>query len=115
MGEWFIGSILVVYLYFPLVKKVIDKIPKVAWLFILFIYIFFVLNYSFEMPVVRNPVARILDITFGIYYAKYVIAHERRSSIIRMIAFGVSLFVFASYCAIYIYCQPYNKKVNRLY
>ena len=95
VGEWFVGTIIIIYLYFPLVKLLIDKLPKVAWILLLIVGVVFIYVYPFEMPIARNPLARIIEITFGAYYCKYVVMNNNRNKFLRWGIFALCISVFA--------------------
>ena len=94
VGEWFIGAIIIVYIYFPFFKLIIDKWPKYVWAIILVAYIVFEYTYCFDMVFLRNPFARALEVMFGIYYAKYAIFNPERKKKLRITMFVVCLIVF---------------------
>ena len=102
VGEWYVGTIVIVYFFFPILKWLIDKIPKIAWAIILVIFLVFVFTYSGEMLYIRHPVFQIVEVAFGIYYAKYIVLNENRSNSwrdnkLRIIAFVTSIIVIVTF------------------
>lgn len=93
-GEWYIGAMIIVYLYYPFLKMLIDKLPKLSLIIIPALYIVFMVVYDFDLMFYRHPLAQILWISFGIYFAKYVILGKGLGSKLRWILFGVSVAVF---------------------
>ena len=102
VGEWYVGTIVIVYCFFPILKWLIDKIPKIAWAIILVVFLIFVFTYSGEMMFLRHPVFQIVEVAFGIYYAKYVVLNENRNTTWRnnkprIIAFIISIAVIVTF------------------
>lgn len=94
LGEWFLGTIILIYFYFPLLKFLIDKWPKVTWAVVLVLWVVYVYFYDFSLQIDRNPITRVVEIMFGIYYCKYVVLNKNRKKSLRIAAFIICLVVF---------------------
>lgn len=70
VGEWFLGFILIFYLFAPLMMFCINKFPKLTALFILLIFVG-TLFLGDIVNVSLIPTARLLEIGFGMYFVKY--------------------------------------------
>ncbi|MBM7824875.1 ABC-type polysaccharide/polyol phosphate export permease [Arcanobacterium pluranimalium] len=75
VGEWFLGFIIIYYLIFPLLLWAIDRRPAISALAIIAInvgslYALTHYQHTFE-PSAMIPV-RLIELAFGIYFAKYV-------------------------------------------
>ena len=77
VGEWFIGCILIFYLFYPLLRKLIDKYPKITFIVLLLTNILIILNYNItEIPFFFSPAVRFMEFVIGIYIGKYFIKNE---------------------------------------
>lgn len=72
IGEWFLGCIILLYLCFPLFRKLVISKPKITFVFISMLYIVLVQKYNFLMPINRNFIMRIPDFLFGMYFVRYI-------------------------------------------
>ncbi|MDE6314601.1 MAG: acyltransferase [Lachnospiraceae bacterium] len=65
LGEWFLGCIVLMYLMFPLIRKLYHKNAYLTFVAYTLFYVVFVWFYPFEMSIVRNLFTRLLDFLFG--------------------------------------------------
>ena len=94
VGDWFIGAIIITYMYYPLVKYLIDRFPKVMWAVVLVLFIVYVQTYFYQMELRHNPFSFVIEVVFGIYYAKYFIKEKRYNKTANIIVFIASVVVF---------------------
>lgn len=114
VGEWFIGAIIITYMYYPLVKYLIDRFPKVMWIVVLVLFIVYVQTYCYQMEFRHNPFSFVIEVVFGIYYAKYIIKENRYDKIGRIIVFVASVVVFVFLLLFYFeneYIRAYAMKI----
>lgn len=71
LGEWFLGCIILLYVIFPLLRKLAVKTPIIFPLFSLVLYVVFIETYMFEMPVTTNFISRIPEMLFGMYFVRF--------------------------------------------
>ncbi|MBQ9886357.1 MAG: acyltransferase [Lachnospiraceae bacterium] len=72
VGEWYVGAILLLYLAFPFVFYLIKKYPVITACVLIAWYIVFTIFYPFNRPKDTDALLRILDFSFGIYFALYI-------------------------------------------
>lgn len=74
LGEWFLGCIILVYILFPILVYIKNKIGIVK-LFVIYIffYIIIVENYCFPIQIDKFVLTRLLDIIFGMLIVEKVI------------------------------------------
>ena len=72
LGEWFLGCIISMYVIFPLLRKMVIKIPKVTLGIILGIFIF--MEYFYQLPLAKDVIflTRLPELCFGMYFVKYI-------------------------------------------
>lgn len=102
IGEWFLGCIIIIYLFFPLLHRLISKKPKIFLSFILFFYIVLVQKYNLKMSIECNFIIRIFDFIIGMYLIKYIKS-------IKLYQFILALIISLS-----LLCIPVNF-VNKMY
>ena len=73
VGEWYLGCIIILYLIYPFIKKLIDKFPKITFIGLLALYILTTQFYCFDLTIDRNPIVRLFDFALGIYFVKLFI------------------------------------------
>lgn len=129
LGEWFFGFIIIMYLLFPVLRKMLIEHKRMLIIAITAIYFIIVWNYSmFDISVERNVLTRIPDFVFGMYFVKYM----RRvrlfqfiialsiitlmltvqldiSQIYKISLMGMSSFIVLTYCAQFINIQSLKK------
>ncbi|MNW38073.1 Acyltransferase family protein [compost metagenome] len=72
IGEWFLGLIILLYIVFPLLRILINKFPVILLFTVVIAFIITVENYSFKMPILYNPLIRLPEFLFGMYFIKYI-------------------------------------------
>lgn len=72
-GEWFLGCIIILYLFYPVLRWCIKKIPVVFAIALLALNLYINTHYPFQMPVIWNPLVRVTEFSFGIYCANYLL------------------------------------------
>lgn len=71
IGEWFVGCILLLYLVFPVLLRLINKCPAKLGLFTLFAFIPWVMIHPSIVPIEHSFLTRIPEFLLGMYLAKY--------------------------------------------
>lgn len=92
LGTWFLGCIILIYLCFPLLRRLLIKYPKLSIIFIIVYYIIFIENYSMQIKMECNFLSRIPDFFLGMYFM-YVIKKVNLREFILAIIFAVVIFV----------------------
>ncbi|URZ03845.1 acyltransferase family protein [Clostridium felsineum] len=72
LGEWFLGCIVLIYLCFPILRKIMIKYPKILFICTLIGYIVLVKEYNFNIRIDWNFITRIPDFLIGMYFIKYI-------------------------------------------
>lgn len=72
LGEWFLGCIIAMYIVFPILKFLVDKVPLLTASLILIIFIYMENYYS--LPLARDVIflTRLPELCFGMYFVKYI-------------------------------------------
>lgn len=92
VGEWYIGCIMIIYLIYPILKKCIDKKPKLTLITLMIIYLLSIRYYNLGLLMDRFPLIRLLDFSLGIYFARIII-NKNHSDKRKLIAFILCLIV----------------------
>lgn len=72
LGEWFLGFIILFYIGFPFLRKLVLSKPKSLIFLVVIIYIVVVEKYSFNFPITQFLFARLPEFLFGMYFIKYI-------------------------------------------
>ncbi|WP_252247656.1 acyltransferase [Clostridium sp. ZS6] len=72
LGEWFLGGIILMYVLFPLLRKLIlNTKPIISIILLLLEYILVVQLYNINFPIEYCILTRLLEFAFGMYLIKY--------------------------------------------
>ena len=71
VGEWFVGCILILYLLFPLLRRLVLEHPRATALVTAVLYVPYLYVYPFQMENERLFFSRIPEFLFGMYFAVY--------------------------------------------
>lgn len=71
IGEWFVGCIVILYLIFPLLRRLVLKAPAATALICGLLYLPYVRFYPFEMEIARFFLTRVPELLFGMYLSAY--------------------------------------------
>ena len=66
-GEWFLGCIIILYIIYPIIRKLIMKYSHFTMIISILVYLFLNYNYFFEIPILFNPLIRSVEFIFGMY------------------------------------------------
>lgn len=72
VGEWFLGCIILLYLCFPFLRKLIIYKPKITFICITILYMILVQKYNLSMVINRNFFMRIPEFFIGMYFIQYI-------------------------------------------
>lgn len=70
LGEWFLGVIILMYLLFPLLRKLILQYPAAAGIGIMLIYVWMVFFYDYNFSTGKIIFTRLPEICFGMYFVR---------------------------------------------
>lgn len=68
LGEWFLGAIILMYVFFPILRKGLIKKPILTWIIVLVIYIWFLYGYNYNFNVAKIIFTRFPEIMFGMSF-----------------------------------------------
>lgn len=71
LGEWFLGAIILLYILFPLLRKLMNEHPIALGVGVMVIYLMFVIFYKAPYPLSTIILVRLPEILFGMYMVKY--------------------------------------------
>lgn len=70
LGEWFLGTIIMIYIVFPIIRKLINNKPLLLWIGILIIYVYMIWFYEFDFNKAKLLTTRLPELVFGMYFVK---------------------------------------------
>ncbi len=68
IGEWFLGCIIIMYLLFPLIRKLFLLNPYITMIVAALVYIVTLKYYCFDISIARNVLIKGLDFIFGMFF-----------------------------------------------
>ena len=71
IGEWFLGCIILVYIIFPLLRKMVNDHPIILAIILSVIYVYFILFNPIDFLLSKNVLVRLPEVAFGMYFIKY--------------------------------------------
>ncbi|TYA11803.1 acyltransferase [Paenibacillus faecis] len=71
IGEWFLGCIILIYLFFPLLRYIMIKKPHTLLILTIVYYVIIIQFYDFKTPIHMNFITRIPEFIFGMYLMTY--------------------------------------------
>ena len=71
LGEWFLGAIILMYLLFPVLRKLVNERPVITIVGILLIYFYIVFFYRLSFNPAKLIFTRLPEIVFGMYFVKW--------------------------------------------
>ncbi|HXI91793.1 MAG TPA: acyltransferase [Blastocatellia bacterium] len=73
VGEWFLGFILLTYLFFPILSKLVSRYPTLTFggVIVFSVAATYVCRHVTWLPTLHNPLVRLPDFFFGMSYARY--------------------------------------------
>lgn len=102
LGEWFLGCILIMYVLFPFLRKIMNRFnPLLVLLGYMIIYIIVVQNYNLDFNIEFFVFTRLLEFIFGMVLIKYI-------KKVNIWIFGISLGVVILWLSLYI-------NINQMY
>jgi len=72
LGEWFLGCIILFYVCFPILRKLLIKYPKLLIICVSIVYIVVVEKYVFKMQIDRNLLTKLPEFLFGMCFILYI-------------------------------------------
>lgn len=72
LGEWFLGCLIIYYICFPLLRKLVIERPKLLLFCTVITYVVIAQTDVFKMDLDRNFFICVLQCIFGMYYAYYI-------------------------------------------
>jgi len=75
IGEWFLGALILLYLLFPVVRKVFLMSPEETLAVIVIIWVIFTEKYAGQMGLLRTVPFVLTEMVFGMYYVTRI--HRR--------------------------------------
>lgn len=105
VGEWFLGFIIIFYLVFPIIRKMMIKYPIGTAVITLFIYIILNIKYPFKINRSIFLFTRLPELLFGMYFIKY-----RRKISWKSALLGMTVILINSFIQV-----PFNKDIQTTY
>jgi peptidoglycan/LPS O-acetylase OafA/YrhL len=72
LGEWFLGMIILFYIFFPIIRWCVISHPEIFVILSSIIFIFTVESYSYPFYIWRFPLTRLPEFLFGVYFIYYM-------------------------------------------
>lgn len=82
IGEWFIAPIVIMYLLYPLLKRLIDKFPVFIFITVIVVFMLFRNTAIINTNPDWNIFSCIISFVFGIYVVKYKLLEKVRLCLI---------------------------------
>lgn len=70
IGEWFLGCIIIYYIFFPIIRYLFKRNASLFIAGSFVVWILFYMFYSLDMMIDRFPLARIIEFLFGMNFIK---------------------------------------------
>lgn len=86
LGEWFLGAIILLYILYPVLLKLLKK-PWISTAFLVALYIWQVYSKIFEINSMRNLISCVISFWLGMLFMKYYEVIEKKKWIVS----GISL------------------------
>lgn len=71
LGEWFLGAIILMYILFPVLRKMVNNRPIITIVGIHMIYFYIVFFYHLSFNPAKLIFTRLPEIVFGMYFVKW--------------------------------------------
>lgn len=84
IGEWFLGCLIILYVLFPLFRKLMLKNKVLFLAAAVFLYVLVIYNYSCSVPVYQNIVIKGCEFIFGMYLGAYRGRLDKKALIISL-------------------------------
>lgn len=91
VGDWFIGLILILYLFFPALRILVNKYPRITLVTYIIIFAIYEYVYPFTFPKRNSVILRGLEFVIGMFLVKIDWKPKPKHALIALI---VALFVF---------------------
>lgn len=88
-GEWFLGAILILYLIYPFLRFCVRRNAKLTLLIITILYIVLYFNYTFQMPLLYNPLIRSVEFVFGMVFIEKANKDLNKISNLKIFIFSI--------------------------
>lgn len=86
IGEWFLGCIVLIYLVFPLLQKVMNRFPKISIIIAVIIMLGIIIFYTNGiMPINQNLFVCMFSFFIGMYMIKYISNYKAWYAIVAVI------------------------------
>ena len=72
LGEWFLGAIILIYILFPLLRKMVRDYPKIFLIILVVIYLVTIFFYNIPFNKEKFIFTRLPEFAFGMYFIKYI-------------------------------------------
>ena len=82
VGEWFLGTIVILYCLFPLARYLVNKNIYIVLALCLTIILILKSYYSFDMPLLRYPLFRLFEFVFGIYIGGFLLKDTNKNKLV---------------------------------
>ena len=105
VGEWFLGFIIIFYLVFPIIRKMMIKYPIGTATITLIIYIALNINYPLKINRSIFLFTRLPELLFGMYFIKYRRKISWKSALLGMMVILINSFIQV----------PFNKDIHTTY
>ena len=91
VGEWFLGCLVVCYLFFPMIYTAVRKHRRVCLVLTAVIYILLILTYRWHVPIYENLFVKVCSFVLGIVLVETRESAPRAAAIVSALIFFVCL------------------------
>lgn len=94
IGDWFVGAIVLIYMLFPLYRKLMKKSPKIFFVISTMVFLLITIFQPFKMPVNRDLFVSSYMFILGMYFITYV-KNIKKSQVLFALVLGIICLKFA--------------------
>lgn len=91
VGEWFLGAIILLYLFFPLLRYLLKRFAILTTIVLSILLTFVLKGNFFEIPPTRNLITCIFAMWLGMLFIKNLSIFEKHKNIIWMALIGIAI------------------------
>lgn len=72
LGEWFLGCIVLIYILFPLLRKLTIEHPRILLIVAMIVYFIIIFYYNIPFAKAKFVFTRVPEVLMGMYFVKYI-------------------------------------------
>lgn len=101
ISEWFLGCIMIIYILFPLLRKLFIQYPKQLFIILFIIYILFMLSDGCFVPLEFSIGVHLFEFSLGMYFIRYMERMKKGKIMLVFLSFAFILLTVIDYPIIF--------------